>query len=117
MVETNAMDGSSIRGTAEEHEEVVIDSDSKFNQKHTEVTLSKAPQNVEVVEQDHTRIRVLDFLVLNIEAACNIIKNNTVKTLELAQIYGSFLKNHSNAEKILAQSVELIKQLQDFDIH
>ena len=38
MVETNAMDGSSIRGTAEEHEEVVIDSDSKFNQKHTEVT-------------------------------------------------------------------------------
>ena len=71
---------------------------------------------MEVVEQDHTRIRVLDFLVLNIEAACNIIKNNTVKTLELAQIYGSFLKNHSNAEKILAQSVELIKQLQDFEL-
>ena len=75
MIGTNAIDGSSIRGTAEENEEIVVDSDSKFNQKHTEVIPSKAPQNVEVVEQDHTRIRVLDFLVLNIEAACNIIKN------------------------------------------
>ena len=86
-----------------------MDSSPDINENPTVAENIKVPQNMEIIEQDHTRIRVLDFLILNLEAASNIIKNNNAKTSELSQIYGSFHKNHSNAEKILAQSVELIK--------
>mgnify|MGYP006906948633 CR=1 FL=1 len=107
--ENNAADESNSKGATKDNRDIVMDSSPEIDENPSVAEISKAPKNMEIIEQDHTRIRVLDFLVLNIEAASNIIKNNTVKTSELTQIYGSFLKNHSNAERILAQSVELIK--------
>ena len=58
----------------------------------------------------------MEMLLQNMNAVLNTIKNNSQKQQELQHIYGSYQKNQGIAEKLLTQSIDIVKDLEDLEL-
>ena len=74
-------------------------------------------KKIEVKELDLTRVRIIDWLLKNMQNILNIIRSNSQRRKEeQANIYGSTNRNSEDAERMIAHCIYLVKLLEDFEL-